>query len=368
MSSNMITELGRADVPRAASLFAAFTHDRARLESYLSAHETGIFTGGDARIFVDDPTSPAVVMLVGPDPIADELSFLAGDPAAPALRPLLKHVAAIPGVDPLVFTVATSQWEFAMLREFGAGVCPTDAITFASFRPDCEYVRSWPQRVPAGCTLRRIDRDWIDRAAELAPRFWPKREKFFSDSIGFCLCQGERVLSMVHAVWRPTQLMEMEVATAQDVRGRGYGALTCGAMLEYCLDRGIEPVWTCNSRNHASLAFARKMGFADPVHHIWFKWTPFNAGRKMVVLPSATLREYVGHYRMNSIPAEIRLGGDSLLYIDENSQELSLGCEAVDRFFFRYFDIQVEFTRSADGRVDGLIRHQSGREFRLARE
>jgi RimJ/RimL family protein N-acetyltransferase len=363
----MITELGRADVPRVASLFAGFTPDRARLESYLCADETRIWAD-DPRMFVDDPTGPTVAMLVSPAAIVEELAFLAGDPAAATLRPLLEHVAAIPGVrDPLMFSVPTPQWEAAISREFAAGVCPIDRITYASFRPDCAYIRSWRDRVPAGCTLRRIDRDWLDRAAELDPGFWPDREKFHAVGIGFCLCQDSRVLSMAHSVWRPTRLLELEVATAKDVRGRGYSPLTCAPLIEYCLDRGIEPAWSCFAWNHASQSVARKLGFADPVHHTWFKWTPFNAHRRMVVLPATTLHDYVGHYRMKTIPAEIRVDGDGLLYVDEHSQLLSLAAEAPDRFFFRHFDFQVEFTRSCGGRVDGLIRHQSGRQFRAER-
>ncbi len=346
-------------MPRAASLFGAFPHDRARLECYLSVGDARS-VAGDTRIFVDDPTSPTVAMLLSPDA---ELSFVAGDPAAATVRPLLEHVAAIPGVkDTLEFSVPTSQWEAAISREFAAGVCPMDLITFTSFRPDATHIRSWRDRVPAGCTLRRIDRDWIDRAAELAPGFWPDREKFLAGSIGFCLCQDSRVLSMAHSVWLPTRLLDIEVATAKDVRGRGYSPLTCAPLIEYCLDRGIEPVWSCFGWNHPGQAVARKMGFADPVHHTSFKWTPFNAHRRMVVLPASTLSDYAGQYRRNSCPAQIRVGGDGLLYIDENRQELSLAAEAPDRFFFRDFDIQVEFTRALDGHVDGLIRHQSGRQ------
>ena len=361
----MIAALAQADVARAVSLFADFTPDRARLESYLCADDTRIWAG-DPRVFADDPTSPTVAMLLCPDA---EISYLAGDPAAAALRPLLEHVAAVPGVKgPLMFSVPTPLWESDISREFAAGVCPVGRITYASFRPDGAYIRSWRDRVPAGCTLRRINRDWIERAAELAPAdFWPDREKFHAVGIGFCLCQDSRVLSTAHSAWRPTWLLEPGVATAMDIRGRGYSPLTCAPLIEYCLDRGIEPFWSCFAWNHASQSVARKLGFAGPIHHTWFKWTPFNAHRRMVVLPATTLGDYVGHYRMKTIPAEIRLDGDGLLYIDENGQLLSLAAEAPDRFFFRDFDIQVEFTRCPDGRVDGLVRHQFGRQFRAER-
>ncbi len=62
------------------------------------------------------------------------------------------------------------------------------------------------------------------------------------------------------------------------------------------------------------------------------------------------------------------MDGDGLLYVDEHRQELSLAAEAPDRFFFRDFDFQVEFTRAPDGRIDALIRHQSGRQFRMERQ
>ncbi len=157
------------------------------------------------------------------------------------------------------------------------------------------------------------------------------------------------------------------MATAKDMRGRGYSPLTAAALIEHCLDHDIEPYWSCFAWNHASQSVARKLGFASPVHHTWFKWTPFNAGRRTVVLPATTLRDYAGQYQRKPIPTEVRVDGDGLLYIDEYRQALSLAAEAPDRFFFRHFDFQVEFTRCPDGRVDGLVRHQSGRQFRAER-
>jgi hypothetical protein len=39
----------------------------------------------------------------------------------------------------------------------------------------------------------------------------------------------------------------------------------------YCLDRGIEPVWSCFGWNHAGQSVARKLEFVNPVHHTLFK-------------------------------------------------------------------------------------------------
>ena len=357
----MITELRQADVPRVASLFEAYTYDLARLESFLADDRT--------RVFTDNSSAPTVAMLVP----AVDIGFLAGYADPSRIRPLLEHVAAVPGLDdPLVFSVPTPQWDSVINTEFGNAVLPNPTITFTFANPQGLAIRDWRERVPAGCEIRRMDHDLAARAQEVAPEFpglWPDAAVFLQRGIGFCLLQDNRILSIAYSMLAPGKLLEVAVATARDVRGRGYSPLTTAPLIEHCLDRSIEPVWSCFGWNHASQSVARKLGFADPVHHTWFKWTPFNAARRTVVLPSTTLRDYVGHYRRNSCPAEIRVDGDGLLYVDENRQELSLAGEAPDRFFFffRDFDIQVEFTRCPDGRVDGLIRHQSGRQFRMER-
>jgi RimJ/RimL family protein N-acetyltransferase len=355
----MITELGRADVHRVASLFEAYTYDLARLESYLADDRT--------RAFADDCSAPTVAMLVP----AVDISFLAGCPDPSRIRPLVEHVAAVPGLsDPLVFSVPTPQWDSVINTEFGNAVSPNPTISFTFANPQGLAIRDWRQRVPAGCEIRRMDHDLADRAQEVAPEFpglWPDPGVFLQRGIGFCLLQNNRILSIAYSMLAPGKLLEVAVATARDMRGRGYSPLTAAPLIEHCLDINVEPVWSCFGWNHASQSVARKLGFASPVHHTWFTWTPFNAGRGTVILPATTLRDYAGHYRRNNCPAEIRVGGDGLLYIDEHSQELSLAAEALDRFFFRHFDFQVEFTRCPDGRVDTLIRHQSGRQLRWER-
>jgi hypothetical protein len=70
---------------------------------------------------------------------------------------------------------------------------------------------------------------------------------------------------------------------------------------------------------------------------------------------------------MKATPAEIRVDAQGLLYVDEFRQALRLAPEAPDRFFFRDFDFQVEFTRGGDGRVNGFVRRQFGREYRAER-
>jgi hypothetical protein len=353
-------ELEHRDIARISSLFAAFPYDSARVEAYL--------TDPRSRVFVDDLSKPTVAMVV---PAIPDINLMAGEPQPAKVRDLLEHVTALPGIgEPFMFSVPTSRWNAVIEAEFGNGVSPNAAITFCFDQTEGRGVRGWRERVPSGCEVRRIDRDLAVRAQEVDPSFpsvWPDPESFLSRGTGFCLVQEGRILSIAYSMCQPGQLLEVAVATAKDVRGRGYSPLTTAPLIEHCLDHDIEPVWTCFGWNHASQSVARKLGFVDPVRHTWFRWTPFNASRKTAAVSPAVLQDYVGCYHMKATPAEIRVDGDGLVYVDQLRQVLLLGAEAPDQFFFRDFDFQVEFTRDSHGRVDGFVRRQFGREFRAER-
>lgn len=51
--------------------------------------------------------------------------------------------------------------------------------------------------------------------------------------------------------------LEIGIETAKDYHGMGYGALTCSALIDFCLSTGLEPVWSCNSTNIGSRKLAK---------------------------------------------------------------------------------------------------------------
>ncbi len=55
--------------------------------------------------------------------------------------------------------------------------------------------------------------------------------------------------------------LEIGIETLAEFRKMGFAELVCGALIDYCLDSGYEPVWSCRFENTASYPLAQKMGF-----------------------------------------------------------------------------------------------------------
>jgi D-alanyl-D-alanine-carboxypeptidase/D-alanyl-D-alanine-endopeptidase len=82
---------------------------------------------------------------------------------------------------------------------------------------------------------------------------------------------------------------------------------------------------------------------------------------KPVVLPSASLDEYVGTYSVaDNLPLKIfRLGGG--LFVEASGQTaIPIFPSAPDEFFARYVEASASFMRDANGAVNGLVLHQNG--------
>ncbi len=88
---------------------------------------------------------------------------------------------------------------------------------------------------------------------------------------------------------------------------------------------------------------------------------PLDPVPKTVRLSREQLREYVGRYRM-IVGAEFDITlRDRQLYAQlSNQPAFPIYPEALDRFFYRVVEAQLDFKRGDDGRIDHLILHQNG--------
>lgn len=95
---------------------------------------------------------------------------------------------------------------------------------------------------------------------------------------------------------------------------------------------------------------------------------PLGSVRTAVVLPIATLDEYVGRYPLTpAFVLAVTREGDQLMAQATGQPAFRIWASAPDRFFLKVVDAQLSFTRGADGKVDGLVLHQNGRDQRAAR-
>jgi len=102
-----------------------------------------------------------------------------------------------------------------------------------------------------------------------------------------------------------------------------------------------------------------------------YGWPDFHSAvRTEVKLPSDTLKEYVGTYRMGPGPGvyvTIRLNGDQLVSQVAGLDPVPLLAEADNKFFEKLVDADLEFVKDAEGKVSSLVLHQNGEDVSMTR-
>ncbi len=94
--------------------------------------------------------------------------------------------------------------------------------------------------------------------------FWNSYDDFNQFGGGFTLMLDNHIpASTAFASFVLDNKLEIGIETAKDYHGMGYGALTCSALIDFCLAAGLEPVWSCNSTNIGSRKLAEKLGFVE---------------------------------------------------------------------------------------------------------
>jgi hypothetical protein len=107
---------------------------------------------------------------------------------------------------------------------------------------------------------------------QVVPRnFWRDAAHFSSLGKGFSyLAEGMPVSTAFSAFVAPGTL-ELGIETMSGYRGKGHAESVCRALIQYCLDSGLEPVWSCRLENTGSFNMARKLGFEPTIYVPFYK-------------------------------------------------------------------------------------------------
>lgn len=102
--------------------------------------------------------------------------------------------------------------------------------------------------------------------------FWKNAELFLRFGKGFSvLCHGE-VVTTAFSSYIMDNHLEIGIETVEKYRGKGYAQAACTALIEYTLQHGMMPVWSCRGDNRASASLAAALGFNQtktlPYYHI----------------------------------------------------------------------------------------------------
>ena len=147
-------------------------------------------------------------------------------------------------------------------------------LEFTERSPETDLTRY--SSVPAGCELLPIDAFWFERCRyrDYYAAYFGSAEQTLKHGFGFCLVQGQELLSEAFAADAALGMIEVGTITSELYRRRGYAAVTCAPLILECETRGYATYWNCATDNLASAALARSMGYQSEKEFRYVVWYP----------------------------------------------------------------------------------------------
>ncbi|MFP4113001.1 MAG: GNAT family N-acetyltransferase [Spirochaetota bacterium] len=222
------------------------------------------------EIYVDsrDPASCYVRHAYG-------MSFLVGEPRDESCRAaLLRRLADRTRRDGAteMLQAYPESWHDAIAPLVRDGAVKLWGRTNFRFEESVFRAR-WPAP-PGGEDTVRCDASHLARFAGsvTADRFWKSANDFLACGVGFASVEADgSVASIAFSAYRDARRLEIGVETAPACRGRGLATRTSARLVRYCLEHGLEPVWSCRTENEGSYRLAERLGFAPSLRHPYYE-------------------------------------------------------------------------------------------------
>jgi len=95
-------------------------------------------------------------------------------------------------------------------------------------------------------------------------KFWNNASEFALQGVGFSLMVEDQAVAIAFSSFMHDEMLELGMETKSEYRRRGFASIVSAKLIDYCLERGLEPVWSCRQGNHGSYNLAIKLGF-EPI-------------------------------------------------------------------------------------------------------
>lgn len=206
------------------------------------------------KLFTDDPVKPTWGMV---QEFYDGCLYLGGSPDAAIVAEIIAGLRQERIVVVLLWPDDPRQaWLPSPIDEISYSIDFYD-------RPIGAGLDQYLHAIPAGCTVRRADRDLImrtqwgpdDVAYHGGFDAWEKK------CICYCLLRDGDVLSESSAGGGALGLYEPGVITQEAHRGKGYGTIVAAHVIHELEEMGKHTYWSCDSENYASAAIGHKLGY-----------------------------------------------------------------------------------------------------------
>lgn len=91
--------------------------------------------------------------------------------------------------------------------------------------------------------------------------FWDNENDFITNGVGYSLYYKHKLAAIAFASFVEENVLELGIETIEAYRGKHFAYKVCAALIGYCLENNLEPLWSCRLSNIASYKLAGRLGF-----------------------------------------------------------------------------------------------------------
>jgi hypothetical protein len=95
--------------------------------------------------------------------------------------------------------------------------------------------------------------------------FWNNASEFLRHGVGISLMVEGQAVAVAFSAFMHDDMLELGMETKAESRRRGFASIATAKLVEYCIEKGLEPVWSCRRGNQGSYNLAIKLGFEPTV-------------------------------------------------------------------------------------------------------
>jgi len=134
-----------------------------------------------------------------------------------------------------------------------------------------KYLQRKRPYLAAGDWIAETDTTYFEQmqGSVIPLKFWDSASDFKEKGKGFTLLHQGQIASTAYSAFVHEGILEIGIETVEGFRGHGFAELTCSALIDYCLECDLVPIWSCRFENIASYELAQKLGF-EPILQLPF--------------------------------------------------------------------------------------------------
>jgi hypothetical protein len=219
-------------------------------------------------ILVDDPSHPRFAIL---QDLAEGPAYLGG---AVTAQDLLGAFRLLRSYQELVICLWSDSPLIALLPP--GPTYEGIAIDFTDRSPAVDIDRL--ALIPPGYRIERIGPELAQKVEgfDYYVRMFGSLEQALQNMIGYCLVQGETVVSEAVAAPLTRGIAEMGVETVENYRKKGLATVISAYVIRECEALGYHVFWNAAQQNLASVALARRLGFQTEQSFTVLAWSATN--------------------------------------------------------------------------------------------